>query len=90
MSEIRLYKALRGKLGDIEAQELVGFIKSEINSEFMDCKQVFLTKEDKLELLRAIKEDKVDIMRSIYIVGLVQFLTIIGALIGIVSFFLKH
>jgi hypothetical protein len=79
VTEIQLYKALQSKLGDVEAQELVSFIKTEINAEFMDCKQVFLT-----------KEDKIDIIRSIYIVALIQFLAIIGTLIGIVSFFLKH
>lgn len=101
VTEIQLYRSLSSKLGDAEAQELVSFIKSEINSEFMECKQVFLVKEDKadimralkedkLELLRIIKEDKADLMRAIFLSGLLQYLVIMGSLIGIISFFLKH
>ncbi len=41
-------------------------------------KDVFLT-----------KDDKVDIMRSIYIVGVVQFVAIVGSVIAILSFMLK-
>ena len=90
MSEIELYKALRSKLGDAEAQELVSFIKSEINDEFMDCKKVFLTKEDKVDIMKALKEDKADIMRAFFLGGLLQYLVMIASLLGIISFFLKH
>ena len=62
ISEIQLYNALKIKLGDNEAQQLVDFVKSEVNDEFTNRKDTFLT-----------KEDKIDIMRSIYIVGIVQF-----------------
>lgn len=74
-----MYKSLKAKLGDETAQELVNFIKSEINNEFMDCKQLFL-----------VKEDKMDLVRTIYAVGLIQFLAIMASLIGILSFFLKQ
>jgi hypothetical protein len=79
VTEVQLYKSLKAKLGDETAQELVNFIKSEINNEFMDCKQLFL-----------VKEDKVDLVRTIYAVGLIQFLAIMASLIGILSFFLKQ
>jgi len=62
ISEMQLYNALKQKLGDNEAQQLVDFGKSKVSSEFNDRKDTFLT-----------KEDKIDIMRSIYIVGIVQF-----------------
>jgi len=41
----------------------------------MRNKNVFLT-----------KEDKIDIMRSIYLVGIVQFLAIVGSVLAILSF----
>jgi uncharacterized protein (DUF2164 family) len=62
ISEIQLYNALETKLGDLEAQQLVDFVKSEVNSEFINRKETFLN-----------KEDKIDIMRTIYLVGIVQF-----------------
>ena len=78
ISEIQLYNALKTKLGDNEAQQLVDFIKSKVSSEFNDPKDTFLT-----------KEDKIDIMRSIYIVGIVQFLAIVGSVSAIMNFMLK-
>ena len=78
ISEIQLYNALKTKLGDTEAQQLVDFVKSEISSEFANRKETFLT-----------KEDKIDIMRSIYIVGIVQFLAITGSVLAILSFMLR-
>jgi hypothetical protein len=78
ISEIQLYNALKTKLGDSEAQQLVDFVKSEVSSEFNNRKDTFLN-----------KEDKIDIMRSIYIVGIVQFVAIVGSVLGILSFMLK-
>ena len=78
ISEIQLYNALKTKLGDAEAQQLVDFVKSEVTSEFNNRKDTFLN-----------KDDKVDIMRSIYIVGIVQFIAIVGSVLAIMNFILK-
>lgn len=75
VTEIQLYKLLKAKLGDETAQELVNFIKSEINAEFMECKKIFL-----------VKDDKAEIIRYIFIAGAVQYLAIIGSLLAILSF----
>ena len=77
ISEIQLYNALKTKLGDSEAQQLVDFVKAEVTSEFNNRKDSFL-----------VKEDKIDIMRSIYVVGIVQFLAIVGSVLAIMNFML--
>jgi len=78
VSEIQLFNILRNKLGENEAQTLVEYVKSQVNDEIESRKDIFLT-----------KEDKVDIMRSIYVVGLIQFLAIVGSVIGIINFMIK-
>ena len=78
ISEIQLYNALKAKLGDTEAKQLVDFVKSEVISEFDNRKDTFLTKDDKM-----------DLMRSIYIVGIVQFLAIVGSVLAIMNFMLR-
>jgi hypothetical protein len=35
------------------------------------------------------KDDKIDIMRSIYIVGIVQFLAIVGSVLAIMNFMVR-
>ena len=49
-----------------------------MNSDTASKKDIFLT-----------KDDKVDIMRSIYIVGVIQFLAIVASVIGIIGFMHK-
>ncbi|MEO6845490.1 MAG: hypothetical protein ABI184_09965 [Ginsengibacter sp.] len=78
ISEIQLYNALKTKLGDNEAQQLVDFVKSEVTPEFNNLKDTFLN-----------KDDKIDIMRSIYVVGIVQFLAIVGSVLAIMNFMLR-
>ncbi|MEO6637637.1 MAG: hypothetical protein ABIN25_05135 [Ginsengibacter sp.] len=78
ISEIQLYNALKTKLGDKEAQQFVDFVKAEVSSEFSNQKDTFLN-----------KDDKIDIMRSIYFVGIVQFLAIVGSVLAIMNFMLR-
>ena len=78
VSDIQLFNILKIKLGEQEAQSLVEFVHHEVQTEIDAKKDIFLT-----------KDDKVDIMRSIYLVGVIQFLAIVASVIGIISFMLK-
>ena len=78
VTEIQLFNILKGKLGEQEAQSLVEYVKTQVSSELDNKKDIFLT-----------KDDKVDIMRSIYLVGVIQFLAIVGSLIGSMSAMIK-
>ena len=74
VGEIELYETLRSRLGDKEAQTLVSFIKAETKSSFDQQKGVFLT-----------KDDKVDLMRAIYLVGVGQFVAIVASVLAIMK-----
>lgn len=52
ISEISLYNALRKKLGETESEELVEFVKEEVKSELDRKTNIFLTKEDKIDLIK--------------------------------------
>ncbi|MDF3079107.1 MAG: hypothetical protein K0S09_2996 [Sphingobacteriaceae bacterium] len=82
VSEIQLFQILKNKLGEKEAEELVSFVKTEVKTEFDNRREILATKED-LANVRG------DLMRSIYIVGLVQFLAIVGSVLVIFNFMLK-
>ena len=69
-------------------------------SEFEAKLDQLLTQKDKTELIYRMQQDKTELIdriqkvetsvtRQIYIVGLIQFLAIVGALIGIINFALK-
>jgi len=96
VSEIQLYQILKNKLGDKVAEELVSFVRSEMKTEFDNRKEVYAMKDDIFAVksdIAAVREDmlnmKSDLLRSIYVVGLVQFLAIAGSVLGILNFMLK-
>jgi hypothetical protein len=72
ISNLTLYNNLRRKLGDQESHELVEFIHSEVKAEMetvktnLDIKtNVFLTKEDKIDLIDRIEVVRIDLIDRI-------------------------
>ncbi len=82
VSEIQLYQILQNKLGDKGAEELVSFLSAEIKNEFNARKEILATKEDLYHV-------KTGLLRSIYVVGLIQFLAITGSVLAIINFAVK-
>ena len=89
ISEIQLYQILKNKLGEQEAESLVAFVKEEVKTELEVNTFKFATKEDILRLDNKITEVKAELLKSVYIVGLIQFLAIVGSVVAIVNFMLK-
>ena len=79
ITSIDLFDLLKPKIGEKEAKTLVIYIETKAEEVINEKKDIFLT-----------KDDKVDIMKSIYFVGLVQFLAIVTSVIAIVGFMLRH
>lgn len=72
ISDLTLYNNLRKKLGEQESHELVEFIHSEVKAEMETVKSnldiktnVFLTKEDKIDLIDRIDITKADLIDRI-------------------------
>ena len=93
VSKIQLYNILKTKLGDKEAQTLVEFVQKEVKAELEIGKDNLATKQDLSALKEELKEDmskmKAELLRTVYIVGLAQFLAIVGAILMIFNFMLK-
>ena len=100
MTDIKMYERLRHALGEEETEDLIVFIKSEVKTEFMNCKETFVTKEDKVELLQKISDVevrlnktigdvRVDLTKSMSGMTLLQYLSIIISVIAIITFMTK-
>ena len=76
--ELKAYELFKKRFSEEEAQIVIQYFESKSEEKINQKKDIFLT-----------KDDKVDIMRSIYLVGLIQFLAIIGSVLAIVNFALK-
>ena len=64
--------------GEQEAEQLVSFVKTEVKSEVDNKREILATKSDIFNM-----------QKTIYVVGLIQFLAVIGSVIGIVNFMIK-
>lgn len=73
--ELRVYEIFKAKLGNKEAETVMEFIDAKAEEKISHKKDVFLT-----------KDDKVDIIKSIYTVNIIQFIATIASLIGILKF----
>lgn len=78
VTEIQLFQILKSKLGEQEAEQLVDFVRTEVKAEFDNRREILAT-----------KDDLANMQKSIYVVGLIQFLAITGSVIGILSFMMK-
>lgn len=71
ISEIQLFTALRSKLSEVEAQQLVEFVRGEVKDQLDSKTNRFATKED-------LANAKVDIIRWVFGFFIVLILAIIG------------
>lgn len=93
ITSVELFNILRQKIGEVEAKALTDYVESTVDRRSEADKKELATKGDlkeeihKMEL--KIESVKSELSKTIYIVGLVQFLAIVGSVIGIVSFMLR-
>jgi hypothetical protein len=79
VSEIELFEALSEQVGKEKAKVLVQYVENKIEKNLDQKKDVFATKQDLSDL-------EVRLNRTIYIVGVGQFLAILVSLIGLLKF----
>ena len=86
ISEIQLYDLLRPKIGDSEARQLLHHIEQISEEKIAAKKDVFLTKDDKLDLVKEIKDAKVESIRWAFIFWIGQ----VAVIAGLLTFFFRH
>lgn len=80
--------------------DVIGEVDDRQDKKFEVSKELFLTQKDKVELIEKIGDTKTELIdriqhveksliRTIYIVGLVQFLAIVGSVLAIFNLMMK-
>ena len=86
VSDIQLYEILSLKLGKEEAKALAQFVETKVEQE-LTAKAAFLaTKDDITAVRKDMHELEVRLTRNIYIVGVIQFLAIVGSVLTLLKF----
>ena len=75
------------------SKEDAGFISdvlSEIDQrqdeKFQVSKELFLTQKDKTELIERIDSVKIELSKTMYVIGVIQFLAIVGSILAILNY----
>ena len=76
--ELKVYEILKSKFSEQEATTVIEYFESKAEEKINQKKDIFLT-----------KDDKIDILRSIYLVGVGQFLAVVISVIAIVAFMVR-
>ncbi len=98
--ELKAYEIFKSKLGAEEAEIVIDYIENKVEKSVEHNIKSLATKEDvsklreemtvtKAELKIEIANGKSDLLRAVYVVGLVQFLAIVGSVIAIINFLAK-
>lgn len=98
--ELKAYEIFKSKLGIEEAEIVIDYIENKVEKSVEHNIKSLATKEDvsklreeltstKAELKVEIATVKSDMLRAVYVVGLVQFLAIVGSVIAIINFLSK-
>lgn len=83
--QLRAYDMLKTKFSEQEAKECISYIETKVKEEVQHENRQLVTKD---EFIREIADLRADLTRQIYFVGLIQFLAIVGSVIGILTFML--
>lgn len=78
-TQIHLFQIFKQKFGEKEAEEIVEILENTIDQKLENTKDFFLTKNDKVELIKEIRDTKVDTIK--WMVGL--FLGLALMIIGL-------
>lgn len=76
--ELKVYEIFKNKLGEDEASVIVQWVEEISERKISDKKDVFLTKDDKIQIIEKISESKTEIMRWMFGIFAMLMLAIIG------------
>ena len=85
ITSIQLFELLKPKLGETEARTLVEFVETKTEDAISDKKDVFLVKDDKLEMIEKMEKIRSDMIKWMFIFWVGQ----IGVIVAILNMFFK-
>jgi len=64
--ELRVYEILKNRFSEKEAEAFIEYFESKTNEKIDDKKDIFLTKQDKIDLIEKMNKDKLDLIKWMF------------------------
>ena len=71
--ELKVYEILKSRFSEKEAEVFIEYFGSKTNEKIDDRKDIFLTKQDKIDLIEKMTKDKIDLIKWMFGFGLPLF-----------------
>ena len=64
--ELKVYEILKSRFSEKEAEAFIEYFESKANEKIDDRKDIFLTKQDKIDLIEKKTKDKIDLIKWMF------------------------
>ena len=87
--ELEVCEIFKNRFSEKEAAKVIEFFKSKSEEKIMQKKDVFMTKDDKVELVARIESTKSELIKWSFIFWVGSVITILGGLLAILKLFFE-
>ena len=85
--ELEVYEIFKTRFSDKEAAKVIEYLEAKSDEKIIQKKDVFMTKDDKVELVTRIESTKSEMVRWSFIFWTGTVITILGGLFAILKLF---
>lgn len=76
--ELKAYEILKLKFSEQEASTIIEYFEKKAEEKIVDKKDIFLTKDDKIDLISQIKDSRNEMIKWMFIFWIGQIVVIVG------------
>ena len=87
--ELEVYEILKNRFSDKEAAKVIEFFEMKAEQKISEKKDVFMTKDDKVELVTRIETSKSDTIKWMFIFWIGQLAATTGIVFALLNAYLK-
>ena len=87
--ELEVYEILKNRFTEKEAAKVIEYFEVKAEEKINQKKDVFMTKDDKVELISKIESSKTDIIKWAFIFWIGQLAAVAGIIFALLNVYLK-
>lgn len=87
--ELEVYEIFKNRFTEKEAAKVIEYFESKAEEKISQKKDVFMTKDDKVEMISRIESSKTDIIKWVFIFWIGQLAAVAGILSALLNIYSK-
>ena len=87
--ELEVYEIFKNRFTEKEAAKVIEYFEAKAEEKIKQKKDVFMTKDDKVELISKIESSKTDAVKWMFIFWIGQLAAVAGILFALLNVYLK-